>query len=119
MSPGRQPSRTPMRILSGSSAYATRSAYAAVQSGRADEPDAASSRSSSRVHQAHAGTIRGARFRDVSGLREWIASRKRTCQSQTVSMLDSFDMNVAPDLAKMFKALGDPTRLRLLSRIMS
>jgi len=34
-------------------------------------------------------------------------------------MLDSFDMNVAPDLAKMFKALGDPTRLRLLSRIMS
>jgi ArsR family transcriptional regulator len=33
-------------------------------------------------------------------------------------MLDDLD-DVAPDLAKMFKALGDPTRLRLLSRIMS
>ena len=34
-------------------------------------------------------------------------------------MLDSLDVNAAPDLARMFKALGDPTRLRLLSRIMS
>lgn len=34
-------------------------------------------------------------------------------------MLDSLDGQAAPDLAKMFKALGDPTRLRLLSRIIS